>query len=84
LQGFDASGIGTLQFYFQDSVESPVMIPSSLGGGYATEEAQDDGIGRSVPGQAGPDHQYEARAGATYACDEDRQIDACARVRRAL
>ncbi|SPP91816.1 protein of unknown function [Bradyrhizobium vignae] len=26
LQGFDASGIGTLQFHFQDSVESPDMI----------------------------------------------------------
>ena len=28
LQGFDALGIGTLRFHFQDSVESPVMIPS--------------------------------------------------------
>ena len=40
------------------------MIPCRIGGGYATEEAQSDRIGRSVPGQAGPDHQYEARAGS--------------------
>ena len=30
----------------------------------AAEEAQDDGIERSVPGAAGPDHQSEARVGS--------------------
>ena len=35
-----------------------------IGGNDATKEARDDGIGGFVPGAAGPDHQYEARAGA--------------------
>jgi hypothetical protein len=35
-----------------------------IGGDDAAEEAQDDGIERSVPGAAGPDHQHEARAGS--------------------
>ena len=34
----------------------------------AAEEAQDDGIERSVPGASGPDYQPEARAGS--ACRE--------------
>src|SRR3954468_466611 len=40
------------------------MILWCIGGADATEEAQDDGIERSVPGAAGPDHQHEARAGS--------------------
>ena len=44
------------------------MILWCIGGDDAAEEAQADGIERSVPGAAGPDHQPEARS----AC---RQID---------
>src|SRR5665213_92749 len=36
----------------------------------ATEEARDHWIKRSVPSQAGPDHQPQARTGA--ACRQDR------------
>src|SRR5450432_4642201 len=46
------------------------MILWCIGGDDAAEEAQDDGIERSVPGAAGPDHQPEARAGS--ACRQDR------------
>lgn len=38
-----------------DSVQSAIVVRSCIGGGDATEEAQDDGSRRSVPGQAGPD-----------------------------
>ncbi|MBB4428275.1 IS5 family transposase [Bradyrhizobium sp. CIR48] len=40
------------------------MILCCIGRDDAAEEAQDDGIERSVPGKAGPDNQHESRAGS--------------------
>src|SRR5215203_5407818 len=72
---FEIAGIGSLRtqnpaIWFLDSLSRQAMILWCIGGSDAAEEAQDDGIERSVPGAAGPDHQPEARAGS--ACRQDR------------
>src|SRR5437773_1953557 len=48
----------------QDSLSLRTVFLWCIGGDDAAEEAQDDGIERSVPDAAGPDHQHEARAGS--------------------
>ena len=50
LQGFGVFGIGTLQFRFRESLKERSIIPCAHRRVDVTEEAQDDGIGRSVPG----------------------------------
>src|SRR5437868_10147982 len=73
---FEIAGIWGLRppnlaISFLDSLSWRTMILWCIGGDDdAAEEAQDDGIERSVPGAVGPDHQHEARAGC--ACRQDR------------
>src|SRR5258707_12991419 len=74
-EAFEIAGIGSLRppnlaISFLDSLSLRTMILWCIGGDDAAEEAQDDGIERSVPGAVGPDHQPEARAGS--ACRQDR------------